>query len=99
MLVSPSLSTSAGDVHTRNRETLSRFSSDSCEFFRIGNDPNRLNLPLLHINGQGSDLGEVVLEDFAQQEDRSLERLELLQQHQERQRDRLFPLDTLCWIF
>jgi len=57
LLVSPSHSTSAGDVHTRNRETLSRFSSDPCEFFRVGNDPKRLNPPLLHINGQdGEDL-------------------------------------------
>ena len=57
MLVSPSHSTSAGDVHTSNRETRSRFSSDPCEFFRVGNDANRLNTPLLHINGQdGEDL-------------------------------------------
>ena len=32
-----------------------RFSSDPCEFFRIGNDANRLNLPLLHINGQDGE--------------------------------------------
>jgi hypothetical protein len=57
MLVSPSVSTSARDVHTSNRETLSRFSSDPREFFRVGNDSNRLNTPLLHINGQdGEDL-------------------------------------------
>ena len=46
-----------------------------------------------------SDLGKLVREDFAQQEDGSLEGLELLQQHQKRQRDRLFPVDALCWIF
>ena len=33
-------------------ETLSRFSSDPREFFRVGNDANRLDLPLLHLNGQ-----------------------------------------------
>ena len=31
------------------------FSSDPCEFFRVGNDPNRLNLPFLHINGQDGE--------------------------------------------
>ncbi len=33
----------------------SRFSSDPCEFFRIGNDANCLNLPLLHLNGQDGE--------------------------------------------
>src|SRR2546428_2792206 len=46
----------------------------------------------------GSNLSKLVLEDFAQQEDRSLERLKLLQQGQERQRDRLLRLDTLFGI-
>src|SRR5216683_3010850 len=36
---------------------------------------------------EGGNLGIVVLEDFAQQEDRSLDGLQLLQQQQERQRD------------
>ena len=40
---------------TQESETLSRFSSDPCEFFRVGNDANRLNLPLLHINGQDGE--------------------------------------------
>ena len=46
----------------------------------------------------GGDLGKLVLEDLAQQEDRALERLELLQQHQERQRDRLLQLDALLRV-
>src|SRR6266566_6728970 len=46
----------------------------------------------------GSNLGKLVLEDFAQEEDRSLERLELLQQDQKGQRDRLLCLDTLFGI-
>ena len=33
-------------------KSLPRFSSDPCEFFRVGNDPNHLNLPFRHINGQ-----------------------------------------------
>src|SRR5205823_6306899 len=45
------------------------------------------------------NLGKLVPEDFVQQEDGSLEGLELLQQRQEGQRDRLFSLDALCWIF
>ena len=45
------------------------------------------------------NLGKLVPEDFVQQEDGSLEGLELLQKRQERQRDRLFSLDALCWIF
>ncbi len=44
------------------------------------------------------DLGKLVAEDLAQQKDRSLERLELLQQHQEGERDRLLQVDTLFWI-
>ena len=36
-------------------ETLSRFSSDPREFFRVGNDANRLDLPLLHLNGQDGE--------------------------------------------
>jgi len=33
------------------------FSSDPCEFFRVDNDANRLNQPILHIHGQdGEDL-------------------------------------------
>src|SRR6266536_3612410 len=47
----------------------------------------------------GGNLGKLVSEDFVQQEDGSLEGLELLQQRQEGQRDRLFSLDALCWIF
>src|SRR5579875_3752533 len=43
----------------------------------------------------GRDLSKLVLEDFAQQEDRSLERLKLLQQDQEGQRDRLLRVDAL----
>src|SRR2546421_5736932 len=50
------------------------------------------------VNHRG-DLGKLVLEDFVQQEDGSLEGLKLLQQRQEGQRDRLFPLDVLGWIF
>src|ERR1700693_3350213 len=46
----------------------------------------------------GSNLSKLVHEDFAQQEDRSLEWLELLQQHQEGQFDRLLHLDTLFGI-
>ena len=46
----------------------------------------------------GGNLGKLILEDFAQQEDSSLEGLELLQQHQERQRDRLMHIDALCRI-
>ena len=42
-------------VHTRNRETLSRFPSEPCEFFRVGNDPNCLNTPFLNINGQDGE--------------------------------------------
>ena len=41
------------------------------------------------------DLDKVIPEDFAQQEDRSLERLELLQQNQEGELNRLLRLDTL----
>src|SRR5713226_5739382 len=33
-------------------ETLPCFSSNPCELIRVGNDANRLNLPLLHINGK-----------------------------------------------
>src|SRR6266576_2372877 len=36
-------------------ETLSRFSSDPREFFRVGNDANRLDLPLLHLNAQDGE--------------------------------------------
>src|SRR5260221_1529843 len=46
----------------------------------------------------GGNLGKLILEDFAQQENSSLEGLELLQQHQERQRDRLIHIDALCRI-
>src|SRR5262249_49628852 len=46
----------------------------------------------------GGNLGKLVSKDFAQQEDRSLEGLEPFQQHQERQRDRLLPVNVLCWI-
>src|SRR2546421_579989 len=46
----------------------------------------------------GGDLSKFVLKDFAQQEDGSLEGLELLKQHQERQRDRVLSVDTLLWI-
>ena len=31
---------------------VSFFSSDPAEFVRVGNDPNRLNLPMLHIQDQ-----------------------------------------------
>jgi len=44
------------------------------------------------------NFGKLVLKDFAQQEDRSLERLQLFQQQQERQRDRLLRFYTLLWI-
>src|SRR5260370_38441830 len=44
---------------------------------------------------KGGNLGIVVLEDFAQQEDRPLDGLQLLQQQQERQRDRLLPVAAL----
>src|SRR5438874_2504268 len=88
-------------VNKRNSETRPCFSSDPCEFVRVGNDANRLNTPFLHLNGQdgeyltasANDQGCLTV-DFL-----SLEGLELLQQHQERHRDRLFPLDALCWIF
>jgi len=47
---------------------------------------------------KGGNLRVIVLEDLAQQEDGSFDRLELLQQEQERQRDRLIlinaPLDV-----
>ncbi len=33
-------------------QNRSLFSSDPCELIRVGNDANRLNLPLLHINGK-----------------------------------------------
>ncbi len=33
-------------------QNRSFFSSDPCELIRVGNDANRLNLPLLHINGK-----------------------------------------------
>jgi hypothetical protein len=36
-------------------KSLPRFSSDPCEFFRVGNDPNRLNLPFRHIDGQDGE--------------------------------------------
>jgi len=42
-------------MNTRNRETLPCFSLDPCEFFRVGNNPNRLNMPFLHINGQDGE--------------------------------------------
>src|SRR5216683_1363462 len=44
---------------------------------------------------KGGNLGIVVLEDFAQQEDRPLDGLQLLQQQQERQRNRLLHVDAL----
>ena len=40
------------------------FSSDPCEFFRVGNDANRLNLPLLHINGQDGECLTACAESF-----------------------------------
>src|SRR6266516_7153894 len=43
---------SAGDAHASNYETISRFSSDPGEFFRIGHDADRLNLSLLDFNAQ-----------------------------------------------
>ncbi len=46
----------------------------------------------------GSNLSELVLENFAKEEDRSLKRLELLQQHQKCQRDRLLHVDTLLRV-
>src|SRR5579859_7322092 len=46
----------------------------------------------------GGDLGKLVIEDLAQQKDRALKRLELLQQDQEGQRDRLLRLHTLFGI-
>jgi hypothetical protein len=33
-------------------QNRSFFSSNPCEFLRVGNDANRLHLPLLHINGE-----------------------------------------------
>ncbi len=36
-------------------EIPSRFSLYPCEFFRVGNDANRLDLPLLHLNGQDGE--------------------------------------------
>ena len=47
---------------------------------------------------KGGNLRVVVLEDLAQQEDGSLDRLELLQQHQERQRDRLIRIDAPLYV-
>ncbi len=47
---------------------------------------------------KGGNLGVVVLEDLAQQEDGSLDGLELLQQHQERQRDRLIRINALLHL-
>jgi len=44
------------------------------------------------------NLSKLVREDFVQEEDRSLKRLELLQQHQECQRDRLLHVDTLLRV-
>src|SRR5260221_522644 len=44
---------------------------------------------------KGGNFGIVVVEDFAQQEDRPLDRLQLLQQQQERQRNRLLHVDAL----
>src|SRR5947209_17111793 len=55
MLASPSLGTLAGDVHASNHETISRFSSDPGEFFRIGYDADRLYLPLLDFNAQNKE--------------------------------------------
>src|SRR5438876_11613658 len=34
---------------------VSFFSSDPGEFVRVGNDPNRLNLPVLHIQNQNEE--------------------------------------------
>src|SRR6266566_5392161 len=34
---------------------IASFSSDVCEFIRVGNDANRLNLPLLHINSEDGE--------------------------------------------
>jgi hypothetical protein len=45
-----------------------------------------------------SNLRKLVLEDLTQQEDRSLERLELLQQDQKGKGDRLLLLDPLLGI-
>jgi hypothetical protein len=42
-----------------------------------------------------SDLDKLIREDLAQQEDGSLERLELLKQGQERQRDGFLQIDAL----
>ncbi len=44
---------------------------------------------------KGGNLGIVVLEDFAQQEDRPLDGVELLQQQQESERNRLLLVDAL----
>jgi hypothetical protein len=38
-----------------SRRVVLCFSLDSCEFVRVGNDPNRLNLPFLHLNGQDGE--------------------------------------------
>src|SRR5712692_8861733 len=46
----------------------------------------------------GGNLRKLVLEDFAQQEDGSLERLELLQKQQEGQRDRFLRVNTFLRI-
>jgi len=47
---------------------------------------------------KGGNLGIVVLEDFTQQEDRSLDGLELLKQQQECERNRLLLVDALLQI-
>ena len=40
----------------RNAEARrAAIASDPCEFVRVGNDPNRLNLPFLHLNGQDGE--------------------------------------------
>src|SRR5260370_33501410 len=51
----PSVGKSLGNAASFSIRVVLCFSSDPCEFFRVDNDANRLNLPILHIHGQDGE--------------------------------------------